>query len=284
MGQHKGSIWSFTGTVTTEALTVTWVSGSTFKTGSSWNGQNIVINGATYTIDSIQSENSLTLTATAGTQTPAIPYTYQPVKAITAVPARTAMTDESGALTRTWLDFFQSLGAQGTTGAQGPAGAAGISASAGSGAYLSVDPRAHAAHANGTSDDSIALSFAIAQGGLFLQPGVVYAFTWSGIQAALAAVTDGFQIYGGGTLRLISGTSAALAFSGSAVIKLYDFVLDGNNLTGTYPVILLNGASNIYMRGLLVIGGGSNPNLGTIGTCTYAASGCHGIADQVGLI
>jgi hypothetical protein len=162
--------------------------------------------------------------------------------------------------------------------------AKGTTTTSGSAAYLPIDPRYTGAYGDGTHDDSVPISAAIAAGGLFLQAGIIFGFTWAGISAAIAGLPDGFQIYGGGTLRLLSGSTPALTFAASAVVKLYDFVVDGNGQTGTNPVIYLNAATNIYMRGLLVTGAGSNPNLGLNGTCTYEATGCHGIADQVGLI
>ena len=65
---------TITGTVTTSSTTVTWVSGSTFVTGSAWVGLTIAINGAVYTISSVSSTTSLTLTASAGTQSSAVGY------------------------------------------------------------------------------------------------------------------------------------------------------------------------------------------------------------------
>jgi hypothetical protein len=58
-----------TGTVTTSSTTVTWVSGTQFVTGGAWVGLTITINGVGYVISSVSSATSLTLTASAGTQT-----------------------------------------------------------------------------------------------------------------------------------------------------------------------------------------------------------------------
>jgi hypothetical protein len=56
------------GTVSTSGTTVTWVSGTQFYTGTYWNNQSITINGTVYTIASVSSLTSLTLTTSAGTQ------------------------------------------------------------------------------------------------------------------------------------------------------------------------------------------------------------------------
>lgn len=58
---------SGTGTVNTSGTAVTWASGTTFKT--EWAGSSIIINAVNYTISAVASTTSLTLTATAGTQT-----------------------------------------------------------------------------------------------------------------------------------------------------------------------------------------------------------------------
>jgi hypothetical protein len=57
------------GTVNTSSSTVTWVSGTQFTTGGAWSGKQIVINLVQYTISSVSSATSLTLTSGAGTQT-----------------------------------------------------------------------------------------------------------------------------------------------------------------------------------------------------------------------
>ena len=63
-----------TGTVSTAGTSaVTWVSGTQFTTGSAWNGQAININGATFTISSVGSATSLTLTGSS-TPTGTFPY------------------------------------------------------------------------------------------------------------------------------------------------------------------------------------------------------------------
>lgn len=57
------------GTVSTSGTAVSWVSGSKFVTGGSWNGLTININGVAYTISSAGTATSLTLMGSAGTQT-----------------------------------------------------------------------------------------------------------------------------------------------------------------------------------------------------------------------
>lgn len=162
----------------------------------------------------------------------------------------------------------------------------GTTASAGSATYLSSDPRFYTGcSADGVHDDSAYVSSAIATNGLFLQAGITYAVTWSGISTAIGSVTDGFQINGGGTLLLLSGGTSLLTFSGTAIIKLIGITLDGNGMTGSNPLIMIAGGQNIYFTGLTVKGFGTNPALGFSGSYTYSASQCHGgIIDQGGLI
>lgn len=54
--------------VSTNGTTVTWVSGSTFVTGGTWSGQQVLINNVPYTVSSVASTTSLTLTTSAGVQ------------------------------------------------------------------------------------------------------------------------------------------------------------------------------------------------------------------------
>jgi hypothetical protein len=56
------------GTVNTSGATVTWASGQQFATGTSWSGQSIIINGAKFTISSVSSATSLTLTMATANQ------------------------------------------------------------------------------------------------------------------------------------------------------------------------------------------------------------------------
>lgn len=69
----ESAIYNFagnaSGSVNVNGTTVTLVSGSPFITGASWNGLPVVIDSVTYTVASVQSASSLTLTASAGTQT-----------------------------------------------------------------------------------------------------------------------------------------------------------------------------------------------------------------------
>lgn len=55
-----------TGTVNTSGTAVTWVSGGKFF--ASWAGETILINGVSYTIATVNSSTSITLTTSAGTQ------------------------------------------------------------------------------------------------------------------------------------------------------------------------------------------------------------------------
>jgi hypothetical protein len=56
------------GTVNTSGATVQWASGNAFQANGSWAGGTMTINGASYTIATVQSPYSLTLTSSAGTQ------------------------------------------------------------------------------------------------------------------------------------------------------------------------------------------------------------------------
>ena len=163
---------------------------------------------------------------------------------------------------------------------QGSTSAASSSASVQS-QYSTIDPRRYGALANGTADDSIPISKAIAAGGLYLQAGIVYGYTWAGISAAISAVGNGFTITGGGTIRLLSGGTAALTLSGSTLIRLLGFNIDGNSKTGSHPVIYLNGTSQVWLNSVFVFG--ASTGLGSTND-TYDARGCSGILDNIGYI
>ena len=240
-----------------------------------------------------------------------LPNYVSPPPAIASVPIRTAMFDGDmstlGNLTRTWMLFFQSIGGvNGTPGNPGAAGGTGATGAAG-GAYLPIDPRAHGGVGDGATDDSAAISLAIAQGGLYLQSGVVFAYTWAGVSAAFAAITGTkFLIDGGGTLRLLSGSSSALTFTGSVHMILRDVVIDGNSACGMNPTIAAATGGYLHCVGVLVINGtagqyaislsnfvmcvfdrvdvsaASPTALTASGTSTYNAINCNGIADNVG--
>ena len=151
------------------------------------------------------------------------------------------------------------------------------------GVYGTDDPRHWGAVGNGIANDSVAISLAIATGGLYLQPGVVFGYTWAGISAAIAAVSNGFTITGGGTLRLLSGGTPALTFTGSTLIRLLGFTVDGNNQTGSNAVIYLNGVSAVWLNSVFVLGAGSNPGLASTND-TYDARGCAGIVEHAGYL
>ena len=57
---------NYCGTVNTSGTAVNWGSGSSFPTGSFWSGHPIRINGIVYTIATVNSTTSLTLTTSAG--------------------------------------------------------------------------------------------------------------------------------------------------------------------------------------------------------------------------
>ena len=57
------------GSVSTSGTAVTWVGGTQFNSNGGWNGLTITINGVGYTIASVSSATSITLTVSAGTST-----------------------------------------------------------------------------------------------------------------------------------------------------------------------------------------------------------------------
>lgn len=65
------------GTVNTNGTAVTWVSGTQFTTGTSWNGKIININGSTFTISSVTNATALVLTGSAGVHS-GVNYFMQP--------------------------------------------------------------------------------------------------------------------------------------------------------------------------------------------------------------
>jgi hypothetical protein len=144
-----------------------------------------------------------------------------------------------------------------------------------------IDPRYWGAAANGSTDDSVAISDAITSGGLYLRAGLVFAYTWGGISSAIGGITNNFTITGGGTLKLLSGSTAALTFSGSTRVRLLGFTVDGNSQTGSNPVIHLNGVSDVWLNSVFVQG--ASTGLTSTNT-TYDARGCHGIPDNIGFI
>ena len=77
MAQQCGNSISGSGTVNTSGTTVTWESGTVFQTSTSagvaWPGAPITINGVVYTVQSVGSTTSLTLTTSAGSQ-PGVAY------------------------------------------------------------------------------------------------------------------------------------------------------------------------------------------------------------------
>lgn len=57
-----------TGKVATNGTMVTWLSGQAFQANGAWDGGTIILNGLSYTIASVQTPFSLTLTSSAGIQ------------------------------------------------------------------------------------------------------------------------------------------------------------------------------------------------------------------------
>ena len=75
--QQCGNPVTATGTITTNGTTVTWVSGTPFNTSTtvnSWVGAPIAINSVKYTVQSVNSPTSLTLTTSAGSQSSAVAF------------------------------------------------------------------------------------------------------------------------------------------------------------------------------------------------------------------
>ncbi len=85
--KKKGGAWTETvlysfegiasGTVNTTGNVVTWVTGTPFVTGAPWAGKSINIGATQYTIASVSSANSLTLTTSAGDTTSPVIYSMQ---------------------------------------------------------------------------------------------------------------------------------------------------------------------------------------------------------------
>jgi prepilin-type N-terminal cleavage/methylation domain-containing protein len=68
VGAARNSAFTVSAVNTSDA-TVTWVSGSYFVTGGAWTNQQVMINDVVYTVSTVASTTSLTLTSAAGTQT-----------------------------------------------------------------------------------------------------------------------------------------------------------------------------------------------------------------------
>lgn len=176
----------------------------------------------------------------------------------------------------------------------------------GGNAYLPIDPRFYGAVGAG-ANESVALSFAIAAGGLYLQSGLVFGFTAAGIATALGAIANDFLCSGGGSLRLLSGSTAALTLTGSTRRTFRDIVVDGNSVCGANPVIFFHTGADLNLVNVVILGGtsgqpgislnsvvrvvldtvnaaSSSPNglVVGLGGANYSAINCRGIADNVG--
>jgi hypothetical protein len=153
----------------------------------------------------------------------------------------------------------------------------------GGGSFLPIDPRAYGAVTGGTADDSIPISSAIAAGGLFLQSGIVYGFTWAGISAAMAAIAGNkFTIDGGGTLKLLSGSTTALTISAAVRTVLRGVVIDGNSQCGAHPTIVLASTARVLIDGVTVLGTTGGQLALSPGATVYNAINCDGIDDHIG--
>lgn len=151
--------------------------------------------------------------------------------------------------------------------------------------YSKIDPRRYGAVADGVTDDSAAISSAITVGkGLYLEAGSVFGMTWAGIASAIGSVSNGFTIFGGGVLRLLSGGTPLLTLSSTVtVIRILGVMFDGNLQTGSNAVIFLNGATQVYLNSVFVFGNGTNPALFST-TVYYDARGCYAIPDNIGFV
>ena len=65
----------YIGAATASGSTLTWVSGTQFITGTSWIGQSVAYNGATYTITAVNSATQMTVNPSIGTQANPLPFT-----------------------------------------------------------------------------------------------------------------------------------------------------------------------------------------------------------------
>lgn len=150
-------------------------------------------------------------------------------------------------------------------------------------AYLPIDPRAHGAVTGGVANDSTAISLAIAAGGLFLQSGVIFGFTWAGISSAMAVLAGNlFLISGGGTLKLLSGSTSALTISGAVPVTLRDVVVDGNSACGANPTVALTATAKILFDCVTILGTTGGQQILSPGSTVYNAINCNGIADNLG--
>jgi len=108
---------NITGTVNTSGTAVTWVSGGTFD--GRMTGQPIWINNALFLVSKVNSSTSLTLSATAGTQTGVTFFVYSATNSVGGLVG--AFTDASGNVLTTfdWSSFSMNAGAINTNNTPG---------------------------------------------------------------------------------------------------------------------------------------------------------------------
>jgi len=148
-------------------------------------------------------------------------------------------------------------------------------------AYSTIDPRQYGAVANGVADDSAAISSAIAQGGLYLQSGLVFGYTWAGISAAVADITNnGWLCSGGGTLKLLSGGTSALSLTGAVIRNFENVTINGNEQCGANPVIAMATGGRVYMRNVIVYGGTSGQYAITLSNMVQVLLNCVDVSAE----
>lgn len=132
---------------------------------------------------------------------------------------------------------------------------------------------------DGVTDATSAIVSAIAAGGLRLPSGSIFLTS----PIALTGIADGFTIYGGGRLKLKTGSSAALlSITTANDVRIADVRLDGNSATGSNAVIALSSVTECSLRGLLIVGG-YGPGVSLSGSSNVRIGDCNAVAQTPGL-